>query len=532
MARAFMGSWAHGLREGPTLALSRESDAPARRVVASRKHMHGWTRRVTGARREGSTRFAIGCSAAAFLAVALTTSAAAADEPVAAKETRLLRETGENTTVIDAFDKDDPFDANLLLTLRQSWKSANIRRETSIAQGGLTTGGFTSANENVASYKQSLTVLEVGGDIGIFRDLALSLRLPLILADSRELTDLDGSSRNPQRLQDPTGEQLFSIPFKSPTRSGVDWFSVALNYAIFNQTRDETKPTWVIGAEGRFAVGSRLHACNDNASIKCPDPSNPTGKSREPGISRGMNTIIGKTVFSRRYGYVEPYSGFQVLVDLPQSNSDFGATKDLKGNLLNRPPMIGTFTIGMEVFPWENREAFQRLALDFRMRGSYHSPGRDYSELFDALGSSTASSLRSPNPGAYKAGPDGFTSIADPNAAKVFFSGITDQQAFGSFGASAGVTWQAGEFVKFNAGLGLTYVQSHLITAADACNPDFKGDAGASGPCRTGAQTAGGGSSTGIPNPNHRQVIDLPGRRFSVDDTTIVDLWLSGVVMF
>src|SRR5262249_32572172 len=150
---------------------------------------------------------------------------------------------------------DDPFDANLLLTLRQTWKSANIRRETSLAQPGLTTGGFTTANENVASYTQSLTVLEVGTDTGIFRDLALSLRLPLILSAARELSDLDGSSRNPQRLQDPNGEQLFSLPFKSPTRSGVDWLGVGLNFAIFNQQRDETKPTWVIGGEGRFAIG-------------------------------------------------------------------------------------------------------------------------------------------------------------------------------------------------------------------------------------------------------------------------------------
>lgn len=492
--------------------------------------MHGWTRRVTGAGHDGVRRFF--SSAALVAALAATSPPAFADEPVAARGPRLLRETGENTTVIDAFDKDDPFDANLLLTLRQSWKSANIRRETSIAQNGLSTGGFTAANENVAAYRQSLTVLEVGGDVGIYKDLALSLRLPLILADARELSDLDGSSRNPQRLQDPSGEQLFGVPFKSPTRSGVDWFSVALNYAVFNQTRDETKPTWIIGAEGRFAIGARLHACNDNATIKCPDPANPTGRSRDPGISRGMNTIIANTVFSRRYGYVEPYTGFRMLVDLPQSNSDFGASKDVKGTLLNRPPIIGTFTVGMEVYPWENREAFQRVALDFKVRGSYHSPGRDYSELFDALGSSSANSLRAPNPSAYRAGPDGFTSVADPNAAKVFFTGITDQQAFGSFGASAGVTWQAGEYVKFTGGLGLSYVQSHLITAADACNPDFKSDAGASGPCRTGAQTAGGGSATGIPNPNHRQVIDLPGRRFSVDDTTIVDLWLSGVVMF
>jgi hypothetical protein len=455
-----------------------------------------------------------------------------ADEPVAAKEPRLLRETGENTTVIDAFDKDDPFDANLLLTLRQSWKSANIRRETTLAQPGLATGAFTAQNENVASYSQSLTVLEVGGDIGIFHDLALSLRLPLILADSRELSDLDGSSRNPQRLQDPNGQQLFSLPFKSPTRSGVDWFSAALNYAIFNQQRDQTKPTWVIGAEGRFAIGDRIHACNENAQIKCIDPANPTGAGREPGISRGMHSVIANTIFSRRFGYVEPYTGFRMHVELPQSNSDFGATSDIKGTLLNRPPIVGTFTVGMEVYPWENREQFQRVVIDLRVRGSYHSPGRDYSELFDALGSSSAASLRNPNPSAYRAGPDGFTSVADPNAAKVFFTGITDQQAFGAFGSSAGVTWQAGEYMKFTAGLGLTYVQSHLITAADACNPDFKGDAGASGPCRTGAASAGGGSTTGIPNPNHRQVIDLPGRRFSVDDTTIVDLWLSGVVMF
>jgi hypothetical protein len=462
----------------------------------------------------------------------LSTGSAYADEPVAAKEPRLLQETGENTTVIDAFDKDDPFDANILLAFRQSWKSANIRRESSLNQPGLASGAFLAANENVASYSRSTSILEVGGDVGIYKDLALSLRMPLILADAQSLSDLDGSSKNPERLQDPNGQQLFTLPFKSPTRSGVDWLSIGLNYAIFNQQRDDTKPTWVIGAEGRLAVGDRLHACNADAATKCPDPANPTGPGRDPGISRGMDAILARTVFSRRYGYVEPYSGFEMKVEFPQSNSDFGATNNLKGTLLNRPPSVGAFTVGMEIFPYENREAFQRVVIDVKVRGAYNSPGRDYSELFDALGSSQAATLRNPNPSAYKSGPDGFTSVPDPAASKVYFTGITDQQAFGSFGGSAGVTWQANEYFKASAGLGLTYVQSHLITAADACDPDFKKDAGASGPCRTGAATTGGGSVTGIPNPNHRQVIDLPGRRFSVDDTTIVDLWVSGVVMF
>jgi hypothetical protein len=224
--------------------------------------------------------------------------------------------------------------------------------------------------------------------------------------------------------------------------------------------------------------------------------------------------------------------GFRFQAEVPQSNSDFGKTSGIPGTLLNNPPVVGTVTIGMEVFPIENREAFQRLTVDFKVRGSYHSPGRDYSELFDALGSSQARTLRSPNPAAYRAGADGFSSVVDPNAQKVFFTGITDQHAFGSFGGFVGVTWQTGEYVKFNAGLGLTHVQSHLITAADACNPEKTTDAGASGPCRTGGVNAAGGSVTGLPNPNHRPSIDLPGRRFSVDDTALVDLWLSGIVMF
>ncbi|AKU94167.1 hypothetical protein AKJ09_00831 [Labilithrix luteola] len=461
----------------------------------------------------------------------LAPTMARADEPVAARAPRLMSETGENTTVIDAFDKDDPFDLNLLLTLRQAWKHAKIRRETALNQPGLSDGGFVSSRENVANYAQSVTTLEVGTDIGIFRDLALSFRAPIILADSRELTDLDGSSNNPQRLQDPSGDALFSLPFKSPTRSGIDWISVALNYAIMNQQRDPAKPTWVVGVETRIGVGSRLHACNDNAAVKCPDPANPT-VGRDAGISRGMTDYIVQTTLSKRMGYVEPYGGLKVLFEVPQSNSDFGKTSDLRGTLLNRPPVVGTVTAGMEVIPWERREAFQRFALDFKAIGSYHSPGRDYSELFDALGSSQARSLRSPNPGAYRAGPDGFTSVPDPNAAPVYFNGITDQQAFSSFSGRFGLTMQAGEYVKFTAGVGLTWIQNHLITAADACNPDVTGDIGTSGPCRTGAQSAAGGSATGTPNPNHRPVIDLPGRRFSVDDTTIVDLWLSGVVMF
>jgi hypothetical protein len=479
----------------------------------------------------------LACACAALTTVALP-GAARADEPVAASEPRLLSETAEVTSVVDAFDREDPFDLHITAGFQQIWKRTDIHRETELNQPGLSTGGFVPFTENVAKYAQDQSLLNLGADLGIFRDLALVFRLPIILSDTRELTDLDGSSAASGRLTDASGTPLFSVPHTSPTRSGIDYFSVGLSWAALNQQRDFTKPTWVLGVEGRFGVGSPLHACNANPSKatdprsgaalqQCPDPI--SGANRDPGVSRGMYSIVGRTVISRRFGWVEPYSGFEVMAEFPRTDTDFGQTNGLRGSLLNHPPIIGVFTIGMEVIPWERREGFQRLAFDFRIQGIYNSPGREYSELFDALGSSLSPALTSPNPGGYVGGPGG-TSIADANAQKVYFAGITDQAAYGSLNTMLGVTWQAGEFVKFNATGGVRFNESHLITAGDPCNPNLNADTASAGPCHTvdGASTR----TTGIPNPNYRAIIDSPARRFSADNTVIGTLMLSGTVMF
>jgi hypothetical protein len=466
-----------------------------------------------------------------------STSPAHADEPVAAREPALMSETAEITTVADAFDKDDPFDVNLVLGFTQSWKTAKIRRETQFPQNGLAgpptaQAGFIPVTENVASYSSSMSTLNLGADVGIYHDLALILRLPVILAWSQSLGDLDGSAAvAAQRLADPAGgpvgsptSALFHVPSSSPTRSGVDTFNVGLDWAIFNQQRDFTKPTWVIGLEGRIAVGAPLHACQVvSGSNFCPNPDGTPG-NRDPGISKGYNSIIGKTVFSRRFGYVEPYSGIWVQADFPSANSDFGKWNPAQ-NLDRTPPLQGSFALGLEVVPYEAREQFQRLSADFRFKGTYHSPGREYSELFDALGASQATSLRSPNPAAYTTDKNG-KSVVDQSSENVYFTGVTEQAAYGSFTLSTSATWQTGQYIKFTLGGGFTYAQSHLITASDVCTPNGNTDAGAAGPC------VQGGRIQGVPNPDHRDIIDLPGHRFSVDDTMIVDLYAMGIVMF
>jgi hypothetical protein len=196
--------------------------------------------------------------------------------------------------------------------------------------------------------------------------------------------------------------------------------------------------------------------------------------------------------------------------------------------------------MGVNVIPWELRDQYQRITLDFRFAGTYVSEGRDYSELFDALGSSDASSLRLPNYAEYQhnpafdSDPTVSRSIVDPNSRRVYFTGLTDVQAYGTYALSASFTWQAGQFVKFNVGGAYHFTQGHFITFDQSCNPDFKNDSDKAGPCHAVNTQEGGTttSATGIPNPNFRKVINDPGHRFRVDASSQIDAWVNATVMF
>lgn len=470
---------------------------------------------------------------------------ASADEPRAANEPRLLEETAGITQIVDAFDEGDLFDLKLSLGYEYSRRTAPIRRETSILEPGLSTGGYVSDALNVAEYQESTSRLQTRADVGLYKDIALVLRMPIILSHSRKLSDLDGSSdTSALNTQGLVGESLFSVPFESPTRSGIEYLAAGFDFGLMNQTRNWTNPTWVLGFEGRFNVSEPMHACNENpepGGVKCAYPSdvNRNGKSdgddegnfsgeRDPGVSRGVTGLEIHTYVSKRVKYVEPYGGFNALFEFQNDSSDYGAT-DLEGSLVNRPPLRGSMVVGLEVVPWEIRERFQRIALDFRFTGTYVSEGRDYSELFDALGSSPAPSLRTPNYASYHENPDpdGPPSVVDPNSQQVYVTGLTDVQQHGDYLLSTQFSWQAGEYIKFNLGAGYRIIQSHMITFDQPCNPNADPSPGESGPCQSGS-----GKVSGMPNPNYRRVINAPGRRFMVGTSTGFSAWLNASVMF
>lgn len=496
-----------------------------------------------------------------LLSAATTASPVLADEPRKVTEPPVLRETAEITSVADAFDDEDRFDLHLSLGFQQTWTSGKILRETNADLDELSSGGYVAGNLAAADYRETTSRLNTRADIGIYKDLALVLRMPIILANDRKLSGLSGSEgRQSLVLAGAPGEQLFSLPFESPTRSGIEYFAVGLDSAVLNQQRDRTKPTWVIGVEGRFSVSEPMHACSRNPGLnlpgaqeQCADPSdinrdgiggqvpgpNDTtldgtrfSGGRKPGVSRGTTGLFLHTYVSKRVKYIEPYGGLEALFEFQNESSDYGSTS-IKGALVNHPPLQGSFLAGIAVIPWEIRDQFQRMEIDFRARGTYRSEGRDYSPLFDALGSSDAGTLRRPNFSTFQddRGTAVQDSVVNPTSAKVYTTGITNVQAHGIYTLSSQFTFQAGEYVKFNLGAAFTIVQGHLITFDQPCNPDFTNDIGASGPCRSTSST-GASTSTGIPNPNYRASIDAPGRRFRLDDATAWDAWVNAIVMF
>ncbi len=503
---------------------------------------------------------------------------ALATEPRKATEPRIMAEPGEVTNVVDAFDTEhgNPFDLHLTLGFQQTWGGGKIRRETALSQPGLSTGRFTSDTMNVATYKESTARLNTRLDVGVYKDIALYLRMPLILSRSQELSDLDGSEKNQATVlagaYDPvTGsrEQLFRLPFKSPTRSGIEYLALGFDLGIFNQARDSTKPTWVFGFEGRFPwLSSPMHACGStmglnqkSPQVECahqadvdrdgnggvvvgPDGAPLEGRSvaaRKPGVGRGTTALEIHSIMSRRVKYVEPYGGFRAVIEFPQSDSDYGEVKGADGILTAGPPLQGWMIVGVQIIPWEVKEQFQRLTFDLRFTGSYRSEGRDYSPLYDALGSSDARTVRYPGYSGYRLGTgvDGQpTSVVNPGSQRVYVTGLTDVAAHGSFQLSGSVLFQAGEYIKFQVGLGYTHVQGHLITGDQPCNPNFKDDVSKSGPCKSTSTTTSGGSTkssnsaTGIPNPLYRPAYDAVGSRFKIDDMSLWDGWINAIVMF
>lgn len=217
----------------------------------------------------------------------------------------------EITNVIDAFDGNDPFDANIEFKYYYKYQSTKIKREyfcngsddINCAYDKMGNSGIINANNFL--YKRKDHVIEPKLKFGLYKDLEMYFALPIHLSSNRNLgfdstakkaaqdTNRDGkidaSDGTPTHNGASntfwniarTGNQDLFLPYKYQKnwdttgtgndvifdenfpnsgldydRSGLSTLNIGMNYDILENNRDDTDPTWRVGFEYRAAIVS------------------------------------------------------------------------------------------------------------------------------------------------------------------------------------------------------------------------------------------------------------------------------------
>jgi hypothetical protein len=443
-----------------------------------------------------------------ILGCAIVWQAAAQSGSAYADDTRpyLLSEPIEYTDVIDAFDDEDPIDVNVALSFTRSEQNSSIARES--ANPGDQVAGRTL---RVAESRHITNALALEIDVGLYKDLMVYGRLPLVLSDTRRLSLPDSArcaaascvdARNKissaltpaTTAGDSMGDgALFDLGtgsgYHSATRSGIPAVDLGVAWGVVNQYRTPWLPTWVLSLEARLGVGKLMTPCSDAATC-------------DTGINRGTARFELASRWSYRLRFIEPYLGLSYAFERATGASDrFSPGGDQAGYLDTTPPSMFESTLGAAIIAWEDRGRFQRFAIDVRGRAAYVTSGRDYSPLFDALGTSQNAYLKSP--------------YSSPSGAAVSFNGLSNVDSYARLGLELAAAMQAARYVRFRLGVAFWHETSHWLTDA--------------APCASGAASSCASNQI---NALYRPVIDLPGQRFLLNSDLSFDLFAHATGQF
>jgi hypothetical protein len=235
------------------------------------------------------------------------------------------------------------------------------------------------------SFHQFRHVLTPRVELGIVRDTWISASLPIIITQSRELELAGGVDREHSSTlrdgflpmggfdaRDPSTAPPGSMVFRGVTRSGLDQVNLGLNVAPMNQRRDDTKPTWKMGAELRLAIGGVMSFSANNPSAN-------------KAVGRGVHEIRLWTTIDRQFEHIEGWFGLYYQVPLTAKSASL-YNEDLGFGVTNaRPPQEGGVGFGLELFAIDDKLTGNRISLDAGARIAGHFEGRQYTEMWEVF---------------------------------------------------------------------------------------------------------------------------------------------------
>lgn len=418
------------------------------------------------------------------------------------------------TEVASAFDEGDRFDIHLHLDYRFVARRAAIKREFVGLSGTDPDGPMPLVKDLVYSSSRQEIIPRL--EVGVFTDVALTLAMPIIFGQSATLafdqradncvfptdpgtancidatnssTVLDGLvPASGFNAQDPSGGFVDGSAnlFRGPRRSGIDQLHLGAVWAPMNQLRDDTKPTWKIGAELRASVGKVMTFDRDDL-----DGSD--------GVSRGVHEVRLHTSMARRIGWAEPFFEIYWLgpigsrggAPLESPERPFGAQQTTAQQHAG-----GRFGVQADI--WQGRSPQHRVALHLSGMVDAAFEGRAYTDMWEVF-AYAGHAPSGDSPLALDSDPvaDGQQTISHP--------GVSNVENYLRLGSRAAFAAYIGRHVRLDLGVDLGWEQSHLISFADPGTD--------------------GSDSNDIVDPNsaevnplHAPLIDTVGHRYRADE--------------
>jgi hypothetical protein len=301
-----------------------------------------------------------------------------------------------DTIVIGDYEESNAFDFWLTPVFEYHNASGTITREP--GSGCQESNARDCLPVDELSWTSTKMLLNLQMQIGIFRDLALTVGLPLVLGDTTSFDYADGVSADNSSIDNgEEGSTLFNHNYKSG-RAGLDHLELGLRFAPLSDLRDESKPAWVLFAHWSSPNISTVYKPASHGG------ADGEGKTNLP-IGDGVHRITFGTALSKRIGYfgligiadsiyrrgyIDPY--LEVSYTLPSPEQDLADASQVKTNTNsfgNAPSHTAKVQAGLEYVPHETMKEHEKLAFNLGFVGQYFSEGRNHSVMTGPLGELT-----------------------------------------------------------------------------------------------------------------------------------------------
>lgn len=419
-------------------------------------------------------------------------------------------------------------------------------------------------------YEETQSTLDIKLRAGIYKDLELHINVPYVLSSTRGLqyanddpqrtvnennSSVDPSEsrvrRDAERVFSPgdTKQQTIakfdqfntyryfelSDQMRSYERSGFAEPSVGIHWAPFNDERDDTKATLMIGMD--YVM-----------------PIVPIARQDNDAVGKGVHELQWKVAASKRFDWIEPYFGMQYFLPFASTDSPLRPIDDREnvGQVIKNPPQRALITLGTEFIPHSDAKTGERYAIDLRFQFGYTSEGRDYTPLFDHMSNSDCQGLtidevlpqfdntgkisnldqvacawvvrESANAAAspiYDIGAAAQTSDKDRPFTT---NGIMTVESYGTFSGQLAFNLQPSHYFQFRLAGGLTHNQQHFLTNARTGRNSER--------TQDNTVALSGPDAKYERNPVYNPTYDAPGNRFRVEQYNIWHVMITTALQF